>query len=70
MPAQRSKGPKRPVGLPEIPPSRLLSSECAGYRLDVADVVTHGTEPPPSLAQLTADIILAYVSNRFTQPGM
>ena len=33
-------------------------------------VVTHGAEPPPSLAQLTADIIFAYVSNRFTPPGM
>lgn len=27
-------------------------------------------EPPPSLAQLTADIISAYVSNRFTPTGM
>jgi hypothetical protein len=33
-------------------------------------VVTHGAEAPPSLAQVTADIIFAYVSNRFTPPGM
>jgi len=38
--------------------------------VDVADVVTHGAEPPPSLAPLMADIISAYVSNGFTPPGM
>lgn len=55
----------RPHRLPSSKPHRRMQKNQSE-----SPVVTHGAEPPPSLAQLTADIISAYVSNRFTPPGM
>ena len=62
MTVQRRQTPHR---LPSSKPHRRMQKNQSE-----SPVVTHGAEPPPSLAQLTADIISAYVSNRFTPPGM
>ena len=55
----------RPQRLPSSKPHRRMQKNQSE-----SPVVTHGAEAPPSLAQLTADIISASVSTRFTPPGM
>ena len=62
MTVQRRQTPQR---LPSSKPHRRMQKNQSE-----SPVVTHGAEPPPSLAQLTADIISAYVSTRFTPPRM